>query len=242
MAAVKHRLRRLKIPRSRTLMIAIAVVGVLFLVGSVLYAQFGRDAAKTQTAVAEGQRDATGAQAVQAVDPVLELCHEQSPVGDALRASPRDPCGLAQQVKNDPIVGPAGPQGVPGTAGAPGPTGPTGPVGPAGPVGPQGPAGPPGPAGAQGAAGADGAAGNDGTNGTNGADGNDGANGQPGPQGPVGPVGPQGPAGPPAQTYTMTFPNGDTSTCSRTGGSDSSPTYACGAPMPASNPTSGENP
>lgn len=239
MAAVRHRLRRLKMPRSRTLMFAVAVVAVLFLVGSVLYAQFGRDAAQTQTAVAEGQRDATGAQAVQAVDPVLELCREQSAVGDALRSSPRDPCGLAQQVKNDPIVGPAGPQGVPGSTGA---LGPVGPVGPAGPVGPQGPMGPPGPTGPQGAAGADGTTGSDGVDGTDGADGSDGVDGDPGPQGPVGPVGPQGPAGPPAQSYTMTFPNGDTSTCSRTGGSDSSPTYACGAPMPASDPIDGENP
>lgn len=220
MAAVRHRLRRFKMPRSRTLVITIAVIGVLFLVGSVLYAQFGRDTAQTQTAVAEGQRDATAAQALQAADPVLELCHEQSAVGAALRANPRDPCGLAQQVKTDPVVGPAGPQGSPGLAGA---IGPAGPMGPTGPVGPQGPAGPAGPQGEAGAAG------------TDGADGGDGANGSDGATGPPGPTGPQGPAGrdgSPAESSTFIYEDGSTQTCTRAGGSDTAPTYSCTTSMP----------
>lgn len=226
MAAVKHRLRRLKMPRSRTLVIAVAVIGVLFLVGSVLYAQFGRDTAQTQTAVAEGQRDATAAQAEKAADPVLELCREQSAVGAALRANPRDPCGLAQQVKTDPIAGPAGPQGDTGSAGAIGPAGPMGPTGPAGPQGPAGPAGPAGPQGDTGPSGTDGADGSDGTNGTNGTD------GATGPPGPTGPQGPAGRDGSPAESSTFTYPDGTTQTCTRSGGSDTAPTYSCTTSMP----------
>lgn len=223
MAAVRHRLRKLKMPRSRTLMIAVAVVGVLFLVGSVLYFQFSRDTAQTQTAVAEGQRDATADRAEKAADPVLELCREQSAVGAALRANPGNPCGLAQQVKTDPIAGPAGPRGDTGSTGA---IGPAGPMGPMGPAGPQGPAGPAGPQGDAGPAGSDGADGSDGTNGTNGSD------GATGPPGPTGPQGPAGRDGSPAESSTFTYPDGTTQTCTRSGGSDTAPTYSCTTSMP----------
>lgn len=223
MAAVKHRLRKLKMPRSRTLVITVAVIGVLFLVGSFLYVQFGRDTAQTQTAVAEGQRDATADRAEKAADPVLELCREQSAVGAALRANPGNPCGLAQQVKTDPIAGPAGPQGLTGSAGA---IGPAGPMGPMGPAGPQGPAGPAGPQGETGPAGSDGADGGDGTDGTNGSD------GATGPAGPAGPQGPAGRDGSPAESSTFTYPDGSTQTCTRSGGSDTAPTYSCTTSMP----------
>lgn len=114
-----HRLRAtLRAPRSRVLIICLAAAAVLFLVGSVLAAQMSRDAAQTETGIVEDQRDATAAQAVEAANPVLELCGEPTPVGAALRTDPRNPCGLAQQVAAAPVPGPEGPIGPSG----PGPT------------------------------------------------------------------------------------------------------------------------
>ncbi len=57
------------------------------------------------------QRDATAEQALRAAVPVLALCDEDNPAGQALRADPGNPCGLAQQVRADPIpvAGPRGP-------------------------------------------------------------------------------------------------------------------------------------
>lgn len=233
----RHRLRMPKALRSRALMLAVAAAAVLFLVGSVLAAHLDRDTAQTQTGVVEGERDATAAQAVEAANPVLELCDDQSVVGEALRADLRNPCGLAQQVKADPIPGPAGPRGdtgTPGTAGEPGALGPMGPQGPAGPQGPQGPEGPAGPAGPTGSQGPGGV---DGTDGTDGVDGSDGAPGQAGPPGSAGSDGADGRDGSPAASYTMTFPDGSTQTCTRDGGPDTAPTYQCTQP---SRPTDDE--
>lgn len=107
MAAVRH---RLKMPRSRTLMIALAVVGVLFLAGSVVYAQFGRDTAQTQTAVAEGQRDATAAQASTLADQVTAACASGGDAAVKLRAI--GACQQAVQVQSAPAVAEAmGPRG-----------------------------------------------------------------------------------------------------------------------------------
>lgn len=103
-----HRIRAsLRAPRSRVLLIVVAAVAVVFLVGSVLTAQLGREAAKSETDIVADQRDATAAQAVEAVSPVLELCAENSPVGMALQEDPRNPCRLAQQVKASPVAPPA---------------------------------------------------------------------------------------------------------------------------------------
>lgn len=76
-----------------------------------------------------------------------------------------------------------------------------------------------------------------------------------GPQGPIGPTGPMGPSGlpgkngtngtngtngSPAQTEVYYYPNGTSTTCTRSGGPDTAPQYNCGPPTPTSSapPTS----
>lgn len=67
--------------------------------------------------ILEEQRDATAEQALRAADPVLDLCADPGEVGEALRTHPRNPCGLAEQVRATPIPGPVGPPGEPGAEG-----------------------------------------------------------------------------------------------------------------------------
>lgn len=93
--------------------LAIAVAG--FILGLRL------SATTDERDVAVQQRDATAVQAVQATDPVLQLCADPTPVGDALRNDPRDPCELAEKVQATPV---------PGIPGATGPAGPSGERGP----------------------------------------------------------------------------------------------------------------
>lgn len=89
--------------RTRWLIAGVAVAAVLFLLVSVLVAQLGKRDAETETGVVAGERDAASGQAVAASIPVVQLCGENSAVGEALRADPRNPCQLAQQVVADPI-------------------------------------------------------------------------------------------------------------------------------------------
>jgi hypothetical protein len=125
-------------------------------------------------------------------------------------------------------------QGVPGLPGAPGSTGATGAPGVAGSTGPSGAPGAPGVTppclataamcvGATGAPGAPGAAGVNGVSppclatpsqcqGANGINGTNGANGH---------------DGSPAQTEMRTYPDGSQELCTRSGGPDTAPTYAC---------------
>lgn len=218
----RHRLRKLSAPRSRMLLLVAAAAAVLFLAGSVLAAQLGRDAAQTQTGVVEQQRDATAAQAASLAEQIKAACAAGELAGAV--------CQQAEQVAAEPVVGPVGPQGIPGASGVPGPVGPAGPMGPQGPAGPQGPVGP---TGAPGPGGADGTDGNDGQDGTDGAPGEPGQPGEPGAPGQEGPRGSDGQDGSPATSYTMTFPGGSTQTCTRTGGPDTAPTYTCSAVVPA---------
>lgn len=117
-----------------------------------------------------------------------------------------------------PIPGPAGPTGGTGAAGPAGSVGPAGPPGkdstvpgPAGPEGPQGRPGAdstvPGPAGPQGPAGADSTV--------------------PGPAGPAGQNGQNGINGGAVTSYTQHNADGSIETCSRDGGSETSPNYSC---------------
>lgn len=186
-----HRLRPAA-PRSRMLLIGVAVLAVLFLAGSVIWAQFGRDTAQTDTKVAQdrtqvvaGQRDAAGAQAADLAVQIQSACNAGTLRGPV--------CQQAAAVAANPIPGPAGPQGDTGATGASGAAGPTGSAG---------------------------------SNGTDGADGATGATG------PAGPTGATGPAGSPAQSTTYTYPDGSTQTCTRSGGTDTAPTYSCAAPQP----------
>jgi hypothetical protein len=172
-----------------------------------------------QLPVVEQQRDAAANQAQRAADPVLELCAQGDDVAQALRE--RGACDLAEQVRAEPVPGPTGPAGERGMQGPAGPQGAPGPQGPPGSdstvPGPQGPTGPAGPAGANGA---DGAAGQDGRRGPAGP------TGPPGPQGDPGPQGEPGGGSPPPAAYRMTLEGVDY-LCTREGGSDASPTYAC---------------
>lgn len=212
---VRHRRPR---PLPRWLLLATVAAAVAFLVGSVLFAQFGRDAAQVQTAVVEGQRDvvvdqrdATAAQAAGLAAQIRAAC--------AVGALSGPVCSEADRVAADPIPGPRGPVGEPGIQG------------PAGPPGRDGEPGVPGRDGAPGADGVDGVDGERGPSGRDGAAGADGAPGEDGADGAPGPAGPAGPAGrdgsPPA-SYTETYPDGSTRTCTRDGGTDSAPEYRCG--------------
>lgn len=90
-------------PRSRVLVIGIAVAAVLFLAGSVVFAQLRERDAETTTDIVVGERDATAEQAIDAATPVLELCDDPTPVGQALRDYPGDPCERARRVVTDPV-------------------------------------------------------------------------------------------------------------------------------------------
>lgn len=101
----QHRLRPWwrSMTRSRWIVLAVVVAALLFLLGSVVWRQIGQDTAQQQTQDVTGQRDATADQAIRAALPVVALCKEQSPVGEALRAAPDDPCGQATKVVADPV-------------------------------------------------------------------------------------------------------------------------------------------
>lgn len=88
-----HRLRRP--PRYRWVM-TVVVAAVVFLIGSFLVAL-------SSDRTSQAERDAAASQAVAAADPVRDLCAETTLVGAALRADPRNPCGLAARVLADPI-------------------------------------------------------------------------------------------------------------------------------------------
>ena len=102
-----------------------------------------------------------------------------------------------------------------------------------GPSGPVGPSGTPGKAGADGKPGESGEPGETGAQGENGQDGAQGPAGETGPQGPPGQAGADGTNGrdgsdgSPPGSWSWTDRYGDTYTCSRSGGSDGSPTYSC---------------
>lgn len=201
----RHRLRR---AQPRWLILGAVAAAVLFLLGSFLAAQIGRDAAEVETSVAEGerdvvtdQRDATAEQAAGLAQQIRAACAAGALSGPI--------CTEADRVARDPVAGPPGPpgdRGLPGAPGLPGAKGDPGPPGPAGEPGPVGMDGPTGP---------------------EGADGTDGESIQ-GPPGEPGPAGPAGADGSPAQSYTETFPDGSTRTCVRDGGDDTAPRYSCG--------------
>lgn len=156
---MRTRIDKIAGPRSRTLVITIAVVAVVFLAGSVVWAQLSQRA--------------TGAQAQSLAEQIQGECHRGT--------LPRTLCDQAAVVAADPIPGPAGPRGDPGD---PGPTGPAGADSTVpGPKGDKGDPGAdstvPGPVGPQGEPGADSTV--PGPKGDPGADST-----VPGPQGPPG--------------------------------------------------------
>lgn len=155
---MRERIDKIAGPRSRTLVITVAVIAILFLAGSVIWAQLSQRA--------------TGAQAQSIAEQVKEECRRGT--------LPRPLCEQADVVAADPIPGPAGPRGETGDPG------PIGPVGPVGPTGAPGAPGETGPAGATGPIGPDGAPGPPGTDGAPGPAGPSGEPGPAGPVGPAG--------------------------------------------------------
>ncbi len=201
----RHRLRH---PRPRWLLLAAIAAAILFLAGSFLVAQFGRDAAETETTAVEGERDVVTDQRDETAARAAGLA-QQIQVECAAGTLDGFICEEAGRVVADPVAGPAGPAGSPGLPGLPGVAGPPGEPGAPGEPGEPGPAGESiqGPPGDTGQAGSDGAPGTDGADGAPGTDGADGS---------------------PAASYTETFPDGSTRTCVRDGGEDTAPRYRCG--------------
>lgn len=150
----------------------------------------------------EEQRDAVVAEKTSLAEQIRAACLSGDLVGPV--------CGQAEQVLAQPIPGPQGATGPPGRDG----------------VSPPCLFEPSRCRGADGAQGAAGVAGEPGPAGMDGRDGADGADGAPGAPGPA------GRDGSPAAGFTMTFPDGSTQTCARTGGPDTAPTYECGPVQP----------
>lgn len=200
MTARRHRLRGHR--RSTLVLIVVGVSSVLFLVGSVLIAQLGRDAAQTQTAVVEDQRDATAAQASDLAAQIQLACASGALQGPV--------CEQAAQVRAEPVPGAPG---LPGADGAPGRDGRDGLPGTPGVPGLNGTNGVDGKEGTPGVPGADGATGPGGPAGADGAPGQDGVDGQDG----------KPPAG-----FTFTDADGLEQTCTRDPASpNDAATYTC---------------
>lgn len=225
MSPARHKLRTLT--RSHILVLAATAAMVVFLVGSVVWANLGQQQAQDATGVVEQQRDDTAAQAKILAEQIKTVCADPT-LADQIRAA----CEQAEQVAATPVPGPAGPVGEPGAAGAEGPQGVPGEPGPKGDPGEPGPTGAPGPGGAPGLDGADGPPGATGPRGPQGDQGPAGSDGEPGPAGPKGDpgeTGPQGPAGADGEdgalpeSFSMDIGD-DTYVCSRDG---DSPTYTC---------------
>jgi hypothetical protein len=102
----RHRLRL--ITRNRMLLLALAAVAVLFIVGSVLWAQAGQQAAQQQTGVVEQQRDSAVAEKVSLAEQIKAACA----AGDL-----RGPiCDQAADVAATPVPSATGAAGRPPTA------------------------------------------------------------------------------------------------------------------------------
>lgn len=234
--------RRFRLSRKTTLFL-VAVLGLLFLVGSTLYAQRDRDVADSRAQNAEGRAQSAEGVATDEATKKRQLAEQVQQACDAKDFS-GPICQRADQVAEEPLPGPTGPAGAAGTPGSPGATGTAGEPGQPGTQGAQGTPGVPGVTGGEGQAGRPGDPGQPGTPGATGATGPSGPAGPEGPTGPAGPqgvagqngengspgaIGPQGLPGAPPDTQTFNGINGQTYSCSRSGGSDSAPTYTCTA-------------
>lgn len=114
MSPARHKLRTLT--RSQILVLTAAAAAVLFLVGSVLWAQFGQQQAVDQTGVVEQQRDAVteerdaaAGQAQSLAEQIRAACSSGDLAGPV--------CEQAERVATTPVPpapGPTGPEGQPG--------------------------------------------------------------------------------------------------------------------------------
>jgi hypothetical protein len=101
----------------------LVAAAVVVAAGLLLY--LGQLGAEQELDTTEQELDATVQQGVALGNPVLDYCDEQTPVGDALRSDPRNPCGLAEQIVSAPVAQPP-PAPSDGTDGADGGEGPAG--------------------------------------------------------------------------------------------------------------------
>lgn len=229
-----------RFPRRVVLIIAVFVLALLFLVGSVVWSNLGRDTAQTETQNAIGQRDATVGQRDEEAIKRRQLANDVRAACDAKDLT-GPVCEKADQAAHAPLPGPIGQPGSPGLPGSPGVPGtPGNPGEPGSPgipgtPGQSGQMGGPGQPGQTGQPGSPGQPGSVGQPGSPGQPGTPGEAGQPGPQGPPGPQGDPGPAGQngqdgapggSAESITLTL-NGSQYTCTRSGGSDTAPNYSC---------------
>lgn len=235
-----------RLPRRALLIIAVFVLALLFLVGSVVWSNLGRDTATAQKDQATGQLGATIDQRDEEAIKRRQLANDVRAACDAKDLT-GPVCQQADQAAHAPLPGPIGQPGSPGLPGTPGSPGQPGTPGVPGSVGEPGQPGGPGQPGQQGQPGSPGQTGQPGSVGQPGSPGQPGTPGdvgqpgQPGQQGPAGPQGEPGPAGPagqngangqdgapgsPAGSMTLTL-NGSQYTCTRSGGSDTAPSYSC---------------
>lgn len=167
--------------------------------------------------------------------PIANLCKSAAKVAAAIPTTPPPtPHGDQGPVGPSGAQGPTGDTGLgglPGLAGLAGLIGPSGSAGPGGSIGPSGGPGPSGDAGPSGAAGSTGPSGAAGPSGNVGSAGPSGSTGPSGAAGPSGPAGYNGTNGSPAASFTYTDATG-TTTCTRTGGTDTAPSYTCTHTVP----------
>src|SRR5690606_12800904 len=108
----RHRLRTLT--RSHVLVLVGVGVMVLFLLGSVLWAQLGQQAAQVETGQVAQERDAKAAQAQSLAEQIRTACADGSLTGPVCVEAEQ----VTQETSTPPAPGPEGPRGEPG----PGPT------------------------------------------------------------------------------------------------------------------------
>jgi hypothetical protein len=99
----RHRLRKLKTPRSRVVLITLAALLVVFQAYQVVRAQWGQEEAQSTTAVVEQQRDGAAAQAASLASQIKTECADGTLTGPL--------CEQAEKVAAAPIPGPAGADG-----------------------------------------------------------------------------------------------------------------------------------
>jgi hypothetical protein len=107
----RHRLRKLKTPRGRVVLIALAALLVMFQAYSTVRAQWGQEDAQTTTAVVEQQRDGAAAQAASLASQIKTECADGTLTGPL--------CEQAEKVADAPVPGPIGPIGPSGEPGPP---------------------------------------------------------------------------------------------------------------------------
>jgi hypothetical protein len=208
----RHLMSRVSLNRRR-LIIGMFVLALLFLVGSVVWSNLGRDTAQIEKNEVTGQLGATVEQRDAEATSRRKLAQEVQAACDAKDLT-GPVCEKADQAAAAPLPGVPGVPGTPGEPGTAGAPGLPGTPGAPGTPGEPGRPGDPGTPGEPGRPGDPGTPGSDGPGGQAGQNGEPGSPGTPGEQGPAGPPGDkgdpgeQGPQGEPGPGGAMTCPDG----------------------------------